>query len=204
MSSHKTHKPDFKYHRLPHGSRGCKSKTLDYKGRSYKRSRSEDEYGNADWWFVQDKKQPNKWRRLNPHDHEVRRDYWVILELAEKWGKNIDVRSDSAEPIGPKIKSGHRYSKNGLDKQGRELFQTVKLKDGKRFFFSYNLKKGQRGKTNLHWLRFFIHGLHLRYAFEEETTLRFVKRTLMGLSPELLRKAIDFGKELRDVKSERP
>jgi hypothetical protein len=77
MSSHKTHEYDYvKYHRLPHG---CKSKTLDYRGRSYKRSRSQDEYGEAYWWFVQDKNRTNKWRRMDSHDSEVERDYCVLL-----------------------------------------------------------------------------------------------------------------------------
>jgi hypothetical protein len=110
-------------------------------------------------------------------------------------------RSDSAAE-GPKAseepKSEVHYSKSGLDKQGKEKFETVKLKKGNKLYFSYNLMEDKKAKSGLHWARFFIVGKSPRYALTEDTTWRFVKRTLTGLSQKLLLKASRFARELYD------
>jgi hypothetical protein len=202
-------KPKPKYGKLPHD---CKKETLVYTyreigTRNYKRSRHTwDEYHQQHDWYQESRKRPGRWRKLDRFsENGDETDYHLALDLEAAWRKMKETSSDSAEPE-EGSKTDERYSKFGLDKQGREKFETVKLKQGNKLYFSFNLKEQKTPKDGLHWLRFFIHGQQPRYCFDEKTTLRFVKRVLVGLSQRLLLKAIEYGKEVYDErrKTKRP
>ena len=150
------------------------------------------------------------WREL-----EAEKDHSLIYQLKKLRQKHMQntvlaeeartfADSESADPAeepkaSEKPKSDVHYSKSGLDKQGKEKFETVKLKKGNKLYFSYNLMEDKKAKSGLHWARFFIVGKSPRYALTEDTTWRFVKRTLMGLSQKLLLKAYRYAKELYDA-----
>jgi hypothetical protein len=195
---HKNKYADGKYHSgRPHG---CEKRTLLYDGRQYTRSRHAiNEYDDYAW-FVRSKKQTDHWRKLNRLSGDGDgRDYFLVLKLAEAWEKaHTHSDSDSASAPAEEPQSDTRYSRFGLDRQGREKFTTVKLKQGNTLFFSYTLKEGKKNKSGLHWLSFYIAGKSLRYALPEDTTWRFVKRSLTGLSQKLLLKASVFARELYD------
>ncbi len=147
------------------------------------------------WRELDEKKDRNLIHQLD----QLREKHVQNTVLAEEARTFAD--SESADPAeepkaSEKPKSEVHYSKSGLDKQGKEKFETVKLKKGNKLYFSYNLMEDKKAKSGLHWLRFFIVGKSPRYALTEDTTRRFVKRALMGLSQKLLLEASVFAREL--------
>ncbi len=196
-----------KYHKLPHG---CDKKTLLHTdGRKYKRSRRADENDEHDW-YVEHRKHPGLWRQLACFANDNDKDYFLALDLESAWVKKFESKSNSdskSASADEQPQTDVHYSKFGLDKQGREKFETVKLKDGKRLYFSANLKEAKDKKSKLHWLRYFMRGQDSLFGFDEETTSRFIKRMLVGLSQKLLLKASEYARDLydeRNRKAKRP
>jgi hypothetical protein len=199
MSDERTHHndkyADGKYHNgRPHG---CEKWTLVYEGRKYLRSRRAFGEWDDRLWYVESGKHTDKWRELS-YDADLNHgeDYFLMLKLKEAWQKAH--RHGQPDTPDEETESDARYSKFGLDRQGREKFETVKLKRGNKLFFSYTLKEGKRNRDGVHWLSFYIAGKSLRYALPEDTTWAFIKRSLKGLSQSLLLKASVFARELYD------
>jgi hypothetical protein len=182
------------YHRLPHG---CEKRILLYENRKYARTRhSYNEYGDFTW-FVESKKRPGKWRKLDRSAAGGdERDYHLIFKLVEAWKTKL-TSSDSASAEEEGSAGGEHLSKFGLDRHGLEKFTTVKLKKGNTLYFFYTLKESKKTK-GLHWLSFRLAGTPRRYCLDADATWKFLRRTLMGLSPKLVRKALEFTRTLHE------